>query len=259
MIHRERIKNLNLQQKGSLVSLILTFIFWLSLLIGSLFIKLPQKQPKFKTVQIVLSEPVKKTEPKKEQKQESSSVSSQQAKAESQKAVEKTVEKPVEQPAQKKVEKPAVKEAAIKETKTQPKPAPSKPKSEPQKAPAQTKKPASNTPKQDISKQKPVAPIEPETYAMDMSGDIDFGSNKKQAKNFDDMFDAMFDYEDDSPVKASSQAKVTGTSGMTGSAGSTTTASNQKVKTETQTSNAQSKASSDVKGSLTNIKNTFIN
>lgn len=234
-----------------------TVLFWLIFSIFSFVIKPQPDKPKYKEVQIVLSSTpvIQKTE---EAPAPAEAASASAASTES--VVEQIVETPAVEPPAPKVETPPV----IKETPPAPKAVEKKvetpkpkttPKQEPKKEAPKTTTQKTQTP----APAKKTEPVEPVSYAVDMSGGIDFNSqtNKKPKKEVD--WDAMFGDDEPATTQSTNQVKTVqnNTPAFSGTAGKADPVADQKVTSTTSNSNSKSQnASSSTSSALEGIKNS---
>ena len=230
-----------------------TVLFWLLFSIFSFVIKPQPDKPKYKEVQIVLSSTpvVQKTE---EAPAPAEAASASAASSES------VVEQVVETPAPKVEPAPVVKETpsapkTVEKKVETPKPK-SQPKTEPKKEAPKTQTQKTQTP----APAKKTEPVEPVSYAVDMSGGIDFNSqtNKKPKKEVD--WDAMFGDDEPATTQTTNQVKTVTNKepAFSGTAGTKAADSTEKL-TSSSTSNSNSKsqnASSSTSSALEGIKNS---
>lgn len=252
-------KDSSTSHTSNVFSLIGTVVFWLIFLLCAIFVKGPEKKPKYKEVQIVLQStptPQKTTEaPAPAAPAPAPTVATPEA--------TETVQQKSEP--QKMVETPAPKEA--------PAPAPAKPKETPKPAPAKPKEPApakktEPAPKKEAPKvaekkapaPKPTpapAPVEPVyDYARDMTEDDFFSTPAKATKkefNWDDFDDSP---AETTPVQQTKTVKPVENSFSGSAATASETKKNETVTSTSSSSKAETTASTKTTSSLGKIANT---
>lgn len=264
------------QNTSNILALIGTSFFWLIFFICMIVIKPKPQKPKFKEIQIVLSQEftTQKTAAKKEEKSETQE--------ESQKLLENPKKEEAVQPVQNKtpkIEKPQITETVSKvpETpaksepivkdipKTQAETKPAKPKSEPKTAPKESavKKENQNTvprktePKP-VQKTEPVPNTEPveELMAEQMT-------SKKKKKEFDwDMFEDdlqeenIQDYVQTQKTKNPVQTQTSSFSGVAGVAADQNVSSIKSESVQKEKNAASQKTTSSTASALAKISNT---
>lgn len=245
-------KDSSTSHTSNVLGLIGTAVFWIIFLICSIFVKGPEKKPKYKEVQIVLQ-----SAPTPQKNQESPAPA-----APAPAPMEATPE--ATETVQKKAEPQKVVEAAP--PKEAPAPAPAKPKETPKPAPAKPKEPAPAKKAEPAPKKAPApapkptpapAPAEPIEYAVDPMEAFNNQVAKQPKKEFNwDSFD------DDSPAEVTSvqQTKTVKPveNSFSGSAGTAAdTAKNEKVTSSSSSnSKAETTASTKTTSSLGKIANT---
>lgn len=228
-------KDSNPQNTSNFFGLAGTVIFWFLFLIVSLFIKAPQKKPKFKEVQIVLSStPVQKKSAESPAPAAPAAAPAQKADASKEIKAEQAPAKAAAQP--KKVEQPKT----TAKPKTQP--AASKP-AEPKKSATAKKTPAP-------------APVVEQTYAVDPMEAFNQQVSKKPKQEFDW---SMFD---DEPAETSSTSQTrtvqpveNSFSGSAGTAASST-ANQRQTSTSSKSSASQNAVSTSTSSALGKISDT---
>ncbi len=227
---------------SSVMSIILTAIFWLCFLIVSFIIKPLNQKPKYKEVQIVLSpSPTARKAPEPPAPAAPAPAPSQASEAPS--AAPTAPAATPQPPKQTAPVTPAAKPAA----KTEPKKTAAKP--------AQ-KKPAATT-ESSAAKTKPAQVSEP-VYALDPMEAFAQQTSKKKSQEFD-----WSQFDDDTTEETVQSSPVTpakpAESSFSGSAGSaaSTTANQRQTSTSKETSSKSSSVSSETKNSLGKIASTM--
>ena len=270
------------QNTSNILALIGTSFFWLIFFICMIVIKPKPQKPKFKEIQIVLSQKftTQKTAAKKEEKSETQE--------ESQKLLENPKKEEAVQPVQNetpKNETPQIKETVSKvpETpaksepivkdipKTQAETKPAKPKSEPKTAPKESavKKENQNTvPKKTepkpVQKTEPVPNTEPVEYAKSVEELMaEQMTSKKKKKEFDwDMFEDDMQEEDNQdyvqtqPQKNPVKTQQSSFSGEAGVAAEQNVSSIKSESVQKEKNAASQKTTSSTASALAKISNT---